>query len=69
MECKKFSLLLVATAAVLLVSVAPPATAARNKALPLSIIADANIRNPLANIFWVDMPTEECYAKERITIN
>ncbi|KAL4313509.1 hypothetical protein GQ457_01G044790 [Hibiscus cannabinus] len=65
MECNKFVLLLVAMAVVLLASMPPTVTAARNEVMPFSIIviaiANANIRNTFANIFSIDKPTENCF--------
>ncbi|KAK8612237.1 hypothetical protein V6N13_092356 [Hibiscus sabdariffa] len=60
MECKKFALLLVAMAVVLLAAAAPTATAARHGVLPFSIITNTNIRNPFADIFVVGKPAEKC---------
>ncbi|KAK8629728.1 hypothetical protein V6N13_078557 [Hibiscus sabdariffa] len=57
MECKKLALLLVGMAAVLLSVMSPTVTAARNEVMTFSII---NIRNPLANLFLVDKPAENC---------
>ncbi|KAK8612256.1 hypothetical protein V6N13_092375 [Hibiscus sabdariffa] len=51
------ALLLVAMAAMLLFATAPTVTAARNDAMSLSIIPNANIRNPLADIFFVESDT------------
>ncbi|KAK8629743.1 hypothetical protein V6N13_078572 [Hibiscus sabdariffa] len=67
MESKKLGLLVVATAVVVLAAMAPPVTAARFELKPLSIITDANIRNPLANIYWVDMPVENCLKRGSFT--
>ncbi|KAK8697310.1 hypothetical protein V6N13_113462 [Hibiscus sabdariffa] len=70
MESKKFAFLLVATVVVILGTVAPPVTAARNELMPWTIVTDGNIRNPFANIFWVDnIPAENCYKKGSYTIN
>ncbi|KAK8675040.1 hypothetical protein V6N13_033113 [Hibiscus sabdariffa] len=52
MESNKFALLFVAMAAMILLATAPAVTAARNKINPFAIVVDANIRNPLANIFF-----------------
>ncbi|KAK8592057.1 hypothetical protein V6N13_062645 [Hibiscus sabdariffa] len=61
MECKKFASLLVPMAICLLLAImSPTVTAARNEARPFSIIANANIRNPLAGTFFVDKPAGDC---------
>ncbi|KAK8612258.1 hypothetical protein V6N13_092377 [Hibiscus sabdariffa] len=54
MGSNKSALVLVAMAAMLLFASAPTVMAARNEVMPLSIIPNANIRNPLANIFFVE---------------
>ncbi|KAK8631757.1 hypothetical protein V6N13_028536 [Hibiscus sabdariffa] len=58
MESKRFALLLAAMAVAVLAATAPTVTAARNGAMPFSIV---NIRNPFANIFGVQQPAENCY--------
>ncbi|KAK8612221.1 hypothetical protein V6N13_092340 [Hibiscus sabdariffa] len=62
MESDKFALLFVAMVAVLLAATAPTITAARNEVKSFSIIANAHIRNPFANIFFIDAdnPAENC---------
>ncbi|KAK8612241.1 hypothetical protein V6N13_092360 [Hibiscus sabdariffa] len=64
MESRKFALLLVAIAVVLLVATAPTVTAARNEVKPFSTIVNTGIRNPLANIFSVNSykPARNCYS-------
>ncbi|KAK8612234.1 hypothetical protein V6N13_092353 [Hibiscus sabdariffa] len=56
MESNKFALLFLAMAALLLAVAAPAVMAARNQVQPLSIIAvaNANFKNPLANVFFDD---------------
>ncbi|KAK8675060.1 hypothetical protein V6N13_033133 [Hibiscus sabdariffa] len=63
MGSNKSALLLVAMAAMLLFATPPTVTAARNEVMPLSIIPNANIRNPLANFFLVesDNAANDCY--------
>ncbi|KAK8617864.1 hypothetical protein V6N13_080769 [Hibiscus sabdariffa] len=33
---------------------------ARNRAMPFSIVANANIRNPFVDVFSVNKPAEDC---------
>ncbi|XVF83017.1 hypothetical protein PTKIN_Ptkin16aG0098500 [Pterospermum kingtungense] len=62
MECKKYTFLLVAMAVVFLAWATPITLAARNEVVsfPLNTNDVANIRNPLANIFLVQKPAENC---------
>ncbi|KAK8689417.1 hypothetical protein V6N13_088138 [Hibiscus sabdariffa] len=62
MEGRKFALLLVAMAVLLLVTVAPTVTASRNEDMPFSIISGINFRNIIAGVFWVDGAAENCIA-------
>ncbi|KAK8617866.1 hypothetical protein V6N13_080771 [Hibiscus sabdariffa] len=57
MERTKFALLMVAMAVLLLTATTPTVTAARNRAMPFSIVANADIRNPFV---WVNKPAENC---------
>ncbi|KAK8675048.1 hypothetical protein V6N13_033121 [Hibiscus sabdariffa] len=45
-------------AIVLLVATAPTVVAACNEVKPFSIV---NIRNPMANIFWMEKPVGNCF--------
>ncbi|KAK8592063.1 hypothetical protein V6N13_062651 [Hibiscus sabdariffa] len=63
MECKKFALPLVAMAMVLLAAMPSTVTAARNEAMPFSIINTTNIRNPFAGILSIDKPVNYCYPR------
>ncbi|KAK8675032.1 hypothetical protein V6N13_033105 [Hibiscus sabdariffa] len=54
MESNKCGLVLVAMAAMLLFATAPTVMAARNKVMAFSIVPNAKIRNPLANIFFAE---------------
>ncbi|KAK8617867.1 hypothetical protein V6N13_080772 [Hibiscus sabdariffa] len=60
MECRKFALVMVAMAVVLSTATTPTVTAARNGAMPFSIITEANIRNPFVGIFSVEKSAENC---------
>ncbi|KAK8689416.1 hypothetical protein V6N13_088137 [Hibiscus sabdariffa] len=62
MEGRKFALLSVAMAVLLLVTVAPTVMAARNEDMPFSIITGVNIRDPMADVFLVDGAGENCLA-------
>ncbi|KAK8617863.1 hypothetical protein V6N13_080768 [Hibiscus sabdariffa] len=60
MECRKFASLVVAIAAVLSTATIATVTAARNEAMPFSIVVSVDIRNPFVNIFSVDKSAESC---------
>ncbi|KAK8613827.1 hypothetical protein V6N13_101583 [Hibiscus sabdariffa] len=61
MECRKFALVMVAMAAVVLsTATTPTMTAARNEAILFFIVANADIRNPFVNIFSVGKLAENC---------
>ncbi|KAK8592056.1 hypothetical protein V6N13_062644 [Hibiscus sabdariffa] len=70
MDCKKFASVLVPMAiCLLLATMSPTVTAARNGVMPFSIIGDANIRNPFAGVFYVDKPAENCYASGIVCVS
>ncbi|KAK8712765.1 hypothetical protein V6N13_147993 [Hibiscus sabdariffa] len=60
MEGNKFTLVLVAMAVVLLVTVAPTVTAARYKGVPLSIITDPDENCLPQGSFCVILAPKEC---------
>ncbi|KAK8613826.1 hypothetical protein V6N13_101582 [Hibiscus sabdariffa] len=66
MECKKFALLMVATTVVLSTATTPTVTAARNGAMPFSIVASANFRNPFVNVFSVEKSAESCVPSGKV---
>ncbi|KAK8613832.1 hypothetical protein V6N13_101588 [Hibiscus sabdariffa] len=66
MECRKFALVMVAMAVVLSTATTPTMTAARNEAMPFSIVDNADIRNAFANVLSINKPTENCVSSENV---
>ncbi|KAK8613831.1 hypothetical protein V6N13_101587 [Hibiscus sabdariffa] len=67
MECRKFALLMVAMVVVLSIATNPTVTAARNGAMPFSIVANVDIRNAFADVFPAEKSTENCEPSSTIS--